>query len=214
MKSAHITKEQFYRLVSHLEVLGEVQVRHTLKVFEGTWGRDHWLQARNQLILAMLGEAGLRLAELLRVRWIDLVDGGRVRPYIEVQTSKRVNHSRKIGITGLVQEAADRLVWLDKSLLGEDYLSASVFRVYGSGRSLGRRQVQRFIARLGRDCMGCRLWPHALRHTYATRMMRACDIRTVQSMLGHQNLSTTMRYTHPDLVDILKASDKMDVDQH
>lgn len=214
MKTAHITKEQFYRLVSYLEVLGKVEVRRTLKVFEGTWGRDHWLQARNQLMLDLLGEAGLRLAELLRLRWVDLVDGGRVRPYIEVQTSKRVNHTRKIGVTALVQEAAMRFMLLDQGILADGLLSAQVFRVYGSGRPLGRRQVQRFISRLGRDCMGCRLWPHALRHTFATRMMRACDIRTIQSMLGHQNLNTTMRYTHPDLVDILQASDKMNVEQH
>ncbi len=44
-----------------------------------------------------------------------------------------------------------------------------------------------------------RISPHRLRHTMATELAASKDIRTLQELLGHTNISTTMQYVHPDM---------------
>jgi integrase/recombinase XerC len=78
------------------------------------------------------------------------------------------------------------------------------------GQRLGVRQVQNLVKRYGALGLGRGdLHPHALRHMCATHMLEGgADLRVIQEFLGHQSLSTTQRYTHLSVEQLLRVYDR------
>lgn len=64
------------------------------------------------------------------------------------------------------------------------------------------RQVQRIIGGASSAAFGRSIHPHALRHTFGTRLTKVLDIKGVQDALGHRQLSSTQVYIHPDAEDL------------
>lgn len=90
-----------------------------------------------------------------------------------------------------------------------DITYAYLFQGWDCRDKMTSRTVERIFERIGLKAIGKPVWPHLLRHTFATRLMKLTDIRTVQVLLGHTHLSSTQIYTHPGLDDLKSAIESL-----
>lgn len=159
---------------------------------------------RDRAIVELLYSSGLRLAELvaLDVDDLDLRDAsvrvtGKGRKQRLVPVGR---HAREAITTWLADRAALA------ALASGDRRALFVNR---RGQRLGARAVQRRLAACGvRQGCARRVHPHLLRHSFASHMLESSgDLRAVQELLGHANLSTTQIYTHLDYQHLAKVYD-------
>lgn len=163
-------------------------------------------QLRDTLILELLYGSGLRVSELVGL------DLSHVS--LEEQRMRVLGKGNKERMVPLGSKALEALrAYLPRrSELRHPKTGAADARallVGRRGRRLGVRRVQTLVRRYGALGAGRPdLHPHALRHSCATHMLEGgADLRAIQEMLGHASLSTTQRYTHLSLEQLLRVYD-------
>jgi len=201
-----LTRDDYYLLVRSADLYGNPQPGSSMKCLMGVPLQLAWNQARDVVILSLLGEAGLRLSELHRLEWYDLYHRDQMRHVIQIARSKYEEKYRDVPLTRLCIDAISRYKAHEYQMFGAVDEHTKICRVYKSGRHMSRRAIQKLVQRIGELALGRRIWPHMLRHTYATRLIRTTDIRTVQNLLGHSRLDTTAIYTHPGIVEAVAGA--------
>jgi len=166
--------------------------------------------ARDRAMLELLYSTGMRVSELVSCNMTDLdFEIGMVR------VRGKGNRERLVPIGGPAVKALDnhfiqRDIQLKKCLQqGRKFDGNAVF-LNSRGSRLTTRSVERLIAEYGRKAgIDKPVTPHVLRHSFATHLLEmGADLRSVQELLGHASLSTTQKYTHLDMVHLMKVYDK------
>jgi len=159
------------------------------------------LPSRDQCIMELLYSSGLRLAELvsLDLEALDLAD----------RTVRVTGKGRKTRIVPVGSKAITSLRrWLKERTALANTGENAVF-VGRNGKRLGARAIQLRLAEIAkRQGVPVRLHPHLFRHSFATHLLESSqDLRGVQEMLGHADISTTQVYTHLDFQHLANIYD-------
>lgn len=165
---------------------------------------------RNYALALCMLEAGLRVGEVVQLIVSDLVFNAKPVTSIVVRPEiAKKGIEREVPVSSVLCEAIKIMlihIWSPDSALWD----APAFYRLSNGHPLTTRQVERIIQSAANRSMGRNVNPHVLRHTFATRLMRVTDIRTVQELLGHKHIGSTQIYTHPNADDKRKAIDSID----
>lgn len=155
---------------------------------------------RDRAILEVLYGCGLRASELSGL--------DRRAVLLQEEVLRVFGKGSKERLVPILGTAADALAdYLDHgrdALVGRMPTPAVFLNVHG-GR-LSRQSVHTICEKYGRLVGICGLHPHTLRHSFATHLLEGgADLRAVQELLGHADISTTQIYTHVDLTHIRKT---------
>ena len=166
-----------------------------------TFRSDDRLGMRDKAIMELFYSSGLRLSELLGLDLQDLDLRDRT-----VRVLGKGGKARIVPVGKEARESLDR--WLKERTAIADVGELAVF-VGVNGRRLGPRIVQRRIARWAQlQGLPEHVHPHMFRHSFASHLLESSgDLRAVQELLGHANISTTQVYTHLDFQHLARIYD-------
>jgi integrase/recombinase XerC len=171
------------------------------------------LLKRDRALLELLYAAGLRVSELTGLNLADMDRGEKM-----LRVRGKGNKERIVPYGGKAQEALEAYWPIREQLLlqtgpargsrGAAHTEA-IFLNY-SGQRLTQRSVGRIVKKYVRLAnMNWDLHPHSLRHAFATHLLAdGADLRAIQELLGHQSLSTTQKYTHASIRQLMDIYDK------
>ncbi|HEX6571596.1 MAG TPA: tyrosine recombinase XerC [Steroidobacteraceae bacterium] len=162
---------------------------------------DDTLGVRDKAVMELFYSSGLRLAELLGLDLLDLD--------LRDRTVRVVGKGRKVRIVPVGRHAVAALErWLRERATIAGVGEHALFVGQNGGR-LGPRIVQRRIARWARlQGLPEHVHPHMFRHSFASHLLESSqDLRAVQELLGHANISTTQVYTHLDFQHLARIYD-------
>jgi integrase/recombinase XerC len=163
---------------------------------------DPTLDARDHAIMELLYSSGLRLAELIGLDLLDIDLNDRTVRVVGKGSKERIVPVGKQAVTALQ-------IWLGERAKLAAMDSSALF-VGRNGERLTPRAVQLRVARWAkRQGVGVHVHPHLFRHSFATHLLESSqNLRGVQELLGHANISTTQVYTHLDFQHLARIYDQ------
>ncbi|HYW02632.1 MAG TPA: tyrosine recombinase XerC [Gammaproteobacteria bacterium] len=167
------------------------------------FGGEDPLSIRDRALLELIYSSGLRLAEVVG---LDLTELDLADAVVEVREGKGAK-DRKVPIGRYAVRALRE--WLDRRPELAAPGETAVF-VSRRGRRLAHRSVQlRLRDRALRQGLDRPVHPHMLRHSFASHLLESSgDLRAVQDLLGHADISTTQIYTHLDFQHLAEVYDR------
>ena len=166
---------------------------------EGPYVRPTWFWS---IVINTFYYSGIRRLQLVGLTWKD-IDFDAATIHLRA-TSSKTHREWFIPIAQPLQPELENLYLLTTERLGrtprseEQVFNVTLFNDGFKGKTMTVDQLGATFWRLSK-ATNIRISPHRLRHTMATELAASKDIRTLQELLGHTNISTTMQYVHPDM---------------
>jgi integrase/recombinase XerC len=153
---------------------------------------------RDRAILAMLYGCGLRISELANLKKENIMG-----KFLKIKG--KGGKWRVIPIPQYAREILEDYINEREKLNPKtDFIFLNKF-----GQKLSERYIREVVRVNGALKSGKRIWPHLLRHSYATHLLKnGADIRIIQELLGHSSINTTQKYTHADIEYIMMVYKK------
>lgn len=163
------------------------------------------LDARDLAILEVCYSTGVRVSELVGLNWADIDAQLGIVRVLGKGSKERIVPIGKVALEALDGYSRELCKQWNLACKGE----TPVF-LNNRGERLTTRSVARIVEkRLQRAGIPIQMGPHGLRHSFATHLLNSgADLRVIQELLGHANLSTTQRYTHLNLDQLTAVYDK------
>ncbi|MBT6330215.1 MAG: tyrosine recombinase XerC [Kordiimonadaceae bacterium] len=174
--------------------ISEEAAKRTIKEV-GDFASDNWVALRDIAVLTILYGCGLRVAEALSLNKGNL-DKGDIMTVVGKRKKERL-----VPLLPAVTDAVDHYL----KACPKDIKHGEPLFIGVRGKRLNARNVQLAMQKV-RVALGLpsTATPHALRHSFATHLLTAGgDLRTIQELLGHADLSTTQHYTDVDTAYLL-----------
>ncbi|NNE62874.1 MAG: tyrosine recombinase XerC [Gammaproteobacteria bacterium] len=164
-------------------------------------GDEDDLFIRDLAIFELIYSSGLRLAELVGINLQDIDLSAQ-----QLVVTGKGKKTRYLPVGSKAIEAIRKWLKIRGNFLRHDTPALFLSKL---GKRISARNVQIRLNRLSqRQSLGQNLSPHSLRHSFATHLLESSgDLRAVQELLGHANISTTQVYTHLDFQHLAKVYD-------
>ena len=168
---------------------------------------DDDLEIRDIAMMELIYSSGLRVSELVGINRGDIDEATGM-----ARVTGKGAKQRDLPVGARALEAIHRWMALrDRVVDARAQAPAARQAVFVGlrGARLTPRAVQQRLSRLARKHLGWHVNPHRLRHSFASHMLESSgDLRAVQELLGHADISTTQIYTHLDFQHLAKVYDK------
>jgi len=184
--SIHIEIPKKGRTLPDVLSVGEVEKLLDIK-------EDSPLSIRNKAMLELLYATGLRVSELINLEMNDIhLSMGFVRS-VGKGSKERIVPIGKVAI-----EAMETYLRHARPVLVKKNPHETKLFVNHHGKPISRQGFWKLIKKIAREQgLNKEITPHTLRHSFATHLLEnGADLRSVQEMLGHSDISTTQIYTH------------------
>jgi len=161
---------------------------------------DSFLEIRDLAMFELFYSSGLRLSELAALNIEDIDLSAKTLQVLKGKGGKQ----RNLPVGSKAVLALNK--WLNYRTTSTD----SAIFTSNKGKRLSQRSIQLRLQRWGKkNGLPEQIHPHMLRHSFASHLLESSqDIRAVQELLGHSNISTTQIYTHLDFQHLAKVYDK------
>ena len=158
---------------------------------------------RDKAMLHLLYASGMRVSELMSLNLDDIMDDGFVRCFGKGHKERiiPIHQGAASAIEEYIKEARPHLVHSDKE---------KALFLNRRGERLTRQGFWQILKGYAKSAdLDKEITPHTLRHSFATHMLSGgADLRSVQELLGHANISTTQVYTHLTTEHVRQSYDK------
>jgi len=149
------------------------------------------MNAEDNLIVELLYDCGLRVSELVNLKISDIDTKSKY-----IKCVGKGSKERLIPFGKSAKSAINKYLVQRDKIISKYGLNTKKLFIKDSGNFLTRQDVYNFVRSLG-EKIHKHISPHTLRHSFATHLLEnGADLRVVQELLGHSDVSTTQLYTH------------------